>query len=182
MDDGHLGIRRGIKMAISIAGALDVVHSAGIVHRDVKPGNIMVTDSSKFVLIDCGIAKFSEDMMPGLTTEGRLLGTLEYVAPEYLKGEKLDGRSDIYSLNGVLYEVFTTVPPFVQKRREPVNEFLRRIRDEEPKPANELNCGLDPEICAVLGKGLAKDPKNRYQSFKEFINDIEKAEQRIYKN
>lgn len=185
MDEGHLGIRRGIKMALGIAGALDAVHSAGIIHRDVKPGNIMVrypkTKDENFILIDCGVAKFKEDMMPGLTTEGRLLGTLEYVAPEYLRGD-LDTRSDIYSLGCVLYEAFCTVTPFVQKRKEPINNFIRRIRDDEPKPVNEWNCSLAPELCAVVGKGIAKDPKKRYQNFKEFIHDLEKAEQSVYKS
>lgn len=175
---GPLQINKSIRMAKSIAGALLVMHEQGVIHRDVKPENIMVTDAGIFVLIDCGIAKFMYGM-PTLTSIGRLLGTPEHMSPEHAMGKPIDERSDIYSLNTALYEALCSFPPFIKKRKESIYEFLKRIVNEKPKPVIELNMMVPPGLNAIVEKGMAKDPNDRYQNCKEYIAALEEVEQKI---
>lgn len=155
-----------------IADALDYAHSLGVVHRDIKPGNLLFYADGSLVLSDFGIARLSA--MPALTMAGSFIGTAEYASPEQVSGGKLDARSDIYSLGIILYELLTGNVPFTGAT--PFAVMARQLHDPVPS-VRTLRPDLSPAIEFVVKKALAKDPQRRYQHASELAADLQAAVQ-----
>lgn len=151
------------------AEALDYAHQRGIVHRDVKPANIMVRRDGVAKIADFGIARMQSH---SLTQAGQILGTPNYMSPEQISGKPVDGRADQYSLAVMLYEVLTGEKPFVA---DSLPTLLFRVVSEAPQPAPRLNPTLSPAIDDVLQRALSKAPEDRYPSCTEFVRSLERA-------
>jgi serine/threonine-protein kinase len=149
-----------------ICRGLDYAHSNGIIHRDVKPANIMITANGTVKIMDFGIAKSGGQV----TNTGQVLGTPNYMAPEQVKGRPLDGRSDLFSLGVILYEMLTGEKPFVGQN---VTTIIYKIVNENPITPRDLDVTVHPGLSAIVTKALAKAPDDRYQSGAELIRDIE---------
>ena len=161
--EGPIPLDRALGIAEDVCSALDVAHANGLVHRDVKPGNIMVTPSGSVKVMDFGIARaVSADT---LTHTAAMLGTATYLSPEQASGAPVDSRSDVYSLGVVLYEMLARRPPF--SAESPVALAFKHVR-EAPAPPSSLNAALGPDVDAVVLRALAKDPDLRYASAEEF--------------
>jgi len=154
-----------------ICSALDHAHQNKIVHRDVKPANIMILDSGLVKVTDFGIAKV---LSMGMTQAGQILGTPNYMSPEQVKGRQIDGRSDIFSLGVILYELVTGERPFGGQN---ITTVIYKIINENPISPRELDASIHPGLCYVIAKALAKDPEERYQTCRELADDL-----RNYKN
>ncbi|MET0405546.1 MAG: serine/threonine-protein kinase [Cystobacter sp.] len=148
---------------LQICEALAYIHAHGLVHRDLKPSNIMVDEDRQVRLMDFGLAKFLADDA-GMTLDGKLVGTLRYMAPEQILGEPLDGRTDLYSLGVVLYELLTGRPPFDAK--SPV-DLWHKVLETEPPPLLALNQRGDPQLARVAHRLLRKEPDDRFQTAEE---------------
>ena len=153
--------------------ALDAAHSEGVVHRDLKPQNIMVDKQEKVSVMDFGVARSVE--VSGLTQTGALIGTPGYMSPEQAKGEKLDARSDLFSLGIIFYELLTGQVPF--QAQTTVASLLKRITERAVPPV-ELERSLPQYLSDVVAKCLEVDPQHRYQSALEIIQDLETARAR----
>lgn len=151
------------------AEALDYAHQRGIVHRDVKPANIMVRKDGVAKIADFGIARMQSH---SLTQTGQILGTPNYMSPEQISGKPVDGRADQYSLAVMLYEVLTGEKPFVA---DSLPTLLFRVVSEMPQPAPRLNPTLSTAIDEVLQRALAKNPEDRFPTCLEFIRTLEQA-------
>ena len=167
--EGHLQPERAAEIAASVAGALSFAHAAGIVHRDVKPGNIMIAPSGEVKVMDFGIARAASS--EPLTQTATVLGTASYLSPEQAQGGSVDARSDIYSLGVVLYESLTGQPPF--QADSPVAVAYKHVQ-EAPVLPTEIMPGIPPDLEAVVLKAMAKNPANRYASAEEMREDLER--------
>ncbi|MBG0857051.1 serine/threonine protein kinase [Streptomyces spinoverrucosus] len=169
--DGPLPVATALRIAAQVASALDAAHEHDLVHRDVKPGNILVaagTDSDHpehVYLTDFGLTKKSLSLS-GFTTAGEFVGTLDYMAPEQISGRPVDGRCDLYSLACVVYETLAGCPPF--ERDEDV-ALLWAHQYDQPPPLTDRRPGLAPAAADVMAKALAKVPEDRYDSCLEFV-------------
>jgi WD40 repeat protein/serine/threonine protein kinase len=164
-------IERILELGEKCARALHVAHEAGIIHRDVKPGNVMVTPEGDPVLLDFGLARDLEDGTTTLTVPGGLLGTPSYMSPEQLAGPAncVDRRTDVYALGVTLYECLTLVRPF----EAPTRELLyRRILADSPCPPGRLNPSISRDFDVALETALAKDADQRYQTALDFAEDL----------
>src|SRR3954447_21610196 len=168
--DGALGPERALELLAQVAGALDEAHARGLVHRDVKPANILVEGDHVF-LADFGLAKHASSAS-SLTGERSFVGTIAYVAPEQVKGEKIDGRADVYSLGCVLHEALTGAPPF---ERESELAVVYAHLNELPPRASDLRPELPDSLDRVLRKAMAKEPRQRYGSCRELIAAAKEA-------
>ncbi len=166
---GPLPMDQMMAIAEQVSGALDHAHARQIIHRDIKPSNIMVTgdtagDTAK--VMDFGVAKITS---MGMTSTGQVLGTPSYMSPELVKGANLDGRSDIFSLGVVLYEMVTGSKPFIG---ENITTVIYKIIGEQPEPPADINPALHPGLNYVVLKALAKNPADRYQNCAELVADL----------
>jgi hypothetical protein len=153
------------------AVALEHAHQMGIVHRDVKPANLLLDPRGQLWVTDFGLAQFSSDT--GLTVTGEVLGTLRYASPEQVLGRRglVDHRSDVYSLGATLYELLTLRPLFDGRDR---HELLRQIAQEEPRPPRSVDRTVPAELETVLLKALAKEPGERYATARELADDLQR--------
>ena len=163
---------RAMEIAAGVLTALDYSHQAGIVHRDIKPGNVMLTRSGTVKVMDFGIARAIADASATMTATAAVIGTAQYLSPEQAKGEKVDARSDLYSAGCLLYELLTGQPPFTGD--SPVSVAYQHVR-ENPKAPSLVDAAVTPQMDAIVLKSLAKNPDNRYQSATEMREDIERA-------
>ncbi len=157
------------KMLHQVCGALDYAHKMGIVHRDVKPANIMVLDGFDVKVTDFGIARFESGAM-SMTQTGIAMGTPYYIAPEQLRGEAVDRRCDIFSLGVVAYELLTRKRPFDGQN---ISALIYAITQTNPDPPSKLDPVIPGLFDFVIGKALAKDPRQRYQNAEEMGKDLE---------
>jgi eukaryotic-like serine/threonine-protein kinase len=169
-DEGRLSPDRAAEIGIAVAHALAAAHAADIVHRDVKPGNIMLTESGQVKVLDFGIA-LATRWTP--LTEGPVVhGTAEYMAPEQIRGEGADPRSDVYALGVVLYELLAGHPPF--HGETPLAVAYRHLEDT-PAPVETHRPDVPPGLAAVLARALAKDRGHRYRSAEEMAGELERV-------
>jgi serine/threonine-protein kinase len=164
--------RRALEVAADICAALEFSHRHGIIHRDVKPGNVMVTGNGQIKVMDFGIAR---DLASGATTmtqTSAVIGTAQYLSPEQARGEAVDARSDVYAAGCLLFELLCGHPPFIGD--SPVSVAYQHVR-EDPRAPSEINPEVTPDIDAVVLKALAKNPANRYQSAAEMRADLLRA-------
>jgi serine/threonine protein kinase/Flp pilus assembly protein TadD len=161
--------RSAARLIAQAAEALEYAHSLGVVHRDVKPGNLLVDQSGKLWVADFGLARFGTDA--GLTVSGDLIGTLRYMSPEQAlaKHGLVDHRADVYALGATLYELLTLRPAFGGDDRQ---ELLRQIAFEEPTPLRRLERAVPAELETVVLKALEKNPADRYATAKELADDL----------
>lgn len=175
--EGPLPVAKAVRIAAQVASALDAAHDHDLVHRDVKPGNILVargTDADHpehVYLTDFGLTKKSLSLT-GFTSVGQFVGTLDYVAPEQISGRPVDGRCDVYSLGCVVYEMLAGAPPF---RREDDMALLWAHQYDPPPPLSGERPGLAEGVDAVLSRALAKAPEDRYESCLRFVSELRAA-------
>jgi serine/threonine protein kinase len=165
---GRLPLERAASLAAQVADALDFAHKNNVVHRDIKPANIMVEAGDRVKVTDFGIAKVT-DSGDHLTITGSLLGTPSYMSPEQARGAALDGRSDLFAVGAVLYEMLAGKKAF---RGDSITGLIFKIITEEPPPIRELEPSIPDEMVRILGKALAKAPDARYQSGREMADDL----------
>jgi eukaryotic-like serine/threonine-protein kinase len=158
-----LELWRAVDYACQVLSALSHAHHSGVLHRDVKPSNILIGAGDRVKLTDFGIASLTAD--PGLTITGGTVGTLYYMAPEQMKALPIDGRADLYSVGVTLYEMITGRVPF---KGDSYYSVLKANLEHKPVPANELVPDLPSELCAIIEKSLEKDPDDRFQTADEF--------------
>ncbi|MFZ0864211.1 MAG: serine/threonine-protein kinase [Candidatus Sulfotelmatobacter sp.] len=166
-----LPLPKALQLAEEIAEALDYAHSQGVVHRDVKPGNILVTEDGHAKIADFGIAKLN---LAHFTLPGRVMGTPAYMAPEQLSGEGVDGRSDLFSLGVILYAMVTGHSPF---QGNSATTVCFKVANREPVAASAFDLTLPPELDEVISRAMAKEPEQRYQTGAEFAEDVRQLQQ-----
>jgi serine/threonine protein kinase len=175
--DGPLAPAVALRIATQIASALDAAHDTGLVHRDVKPGNVLVargTDSDHpehAYLTDFGLTKKSLSLT-GFTTVGQFVGTLDYVSPEQISGKPVDARCDVYGFACVVYECLAGGPPF---RRDDDMALLWAHQYDDPPPLTEARPDLPPQVDAVFAQALAKSPDDRHDSCLAFVTALRAA-------
>jgi len=156
-------------IALKIANALQHIHEVGIVHRDLKPGNIMITPTGTVKVMDFGIAH-NPDVLKGLTRTGVMMGTPSYMSPEQVRGEKVDGRSDIFSFGTVLYEMVCGKKAFDAETEGKLIEKILRANYVSPRFYRKK---IPRALLKIISKCLKRKPSNRYESVKELIQDLE---------
>jgi serine/threonine-protein kinase len=161
-----LPVERVIEIVRQVCAGLDYAHAHGVIHRDVKPANIMLAASGSVKVMDFGIAKAGGTM----TATGQVLGTPNYMSPEQVKGKPVDGRSDLFSVGVLLYEMLTGEKPFDGQN---ITTIIYKIVSENPIPPRELDVTIHPGLSAVVTKALAKAPEERYQTGAALVADLE---------
>jgi serine/threonine protein kinase len=169
-EEGPLLPERAVEIAQAVCLALATAHEKGLVHRDIKPGNIMLTPSGETKVMDFGIARATAGA-DTLTQTAAVLGTAAYLSPEQAQGKPVDARSDIYAVGCVLYEMLTARPPF--EGDSPVAIAYKHVR-ETPTPPSRLNGDVPGELDAIVLKAMAKNPDNRYQTTREMAEDLQR--------
>jgi len=165
---------RAIRIAVAVLDALEYIHAQGVVHRDLKPENIMVDGNDNIKLIDFGIASDSAARRLTYANFTATLGTPDYISPEQVKGKRGDGRSDIYSVGVILYEMLTGRQPFTGS--SPMAAMNDRLLNH-PMPPCIANPSISPQLQEVLYRALERDPKNRYPKAAAFAWDLEHLDQ-----
>jgi len=174
MEKRKLPIERAVDLTKKICDALDYIHRHGVVHRDLKPENIMVADEDHVKLIDFGIAGHEGSRRLTFAKLSQLMGTPDYISPEQVKGKRGDGRSDIYALGIMFYEMLTGKVPFQGPNAFAImNDRLLN----NPIPPREIDPSIPVELQEIIYRALERDPKNRYATAKEFLWDLEHPDQ-----
>ncbi|MEV6599073.1 Stk1 family PASTA domain-containing Ser/Thr kinase [Actinoplanes sp. NPDC051346] len=164
--------RRALEIIADISAALEFSHRHGIIHRDIKPGNVMITQNGQVKVMDFGIARALASGATTMTQTSAVIGTAQYLSPEQARGESVDARSDVYAAGCVLFELLVGHPPFVGD--SPVSVAYQHVR-EDPKAPSDINREVSPDVDAIVLKALAKNPLNRYQSAQEMRADALRA-------
>ena len=169
---GHLPPQQAMEIAAAVCAALDFSHRSGIVHRDIKPGNVMITNAGAIKVMDFGIARALADNAATVTATAAVIGTAQYLSPEQARGESVDARSDVYSTGCLLYELLTGHPPFTGD--SPVAIAYQHVR-ENPQVPSSVDHAVPPALDSIVMKALAKNPLNRYQTAAEMRADLQRA-------
>ena len=173
LQEGHrLLPERSLEIIDGVLRALDYSHQAGIVHRDIKPGNVMVTRNGDVKVMDFGIARAMSDAQATMTQTAQVIGTAQYLSPEQARGERVDSRSDLYSTGCLLYELLTGRPPFTGD--SPVAIAYQHVR-ENPVPPSRVDPDVPPWADAIVLKAMAKAPGDRYQTAADMRADLQRA-------
>lgn len=176
-NDGPLAPEVAARDLIPVCQALQASHDAGIIHRDIKPGNIMITNTGAVKIMDFGIARALNDATSAMTQTSAVIGTAQYLSPEQARGKEVDGRSDIYALGCVLFECLTGKPPF--EGETPFSVAYQHVQEDPAHPSAFIE-GLSPtaavNIDAVVLTAMAKHPNDRYQSAAEMGAELERLE------
>ena len=187
MKHGHLKLGDILEIAIQTTGALVAAHAAGIIHRDIKPENIMARPDGYIKVLDFGLAKLTEPQGFTADTEaptktrvdtgaGVVLGTLVYMSPEQAKGQRLDGRTDLWSLGALMYEMVTGHAPF---EAETPSEVLGLILNKEPALLARFERDTPPELERIVSKALTKNLEERYQTAKDILVDLKRLKRHL---
>jgi serine/threonine-protein kinase len=173
LQEGHrLLPERSLEIIDGVLRALDYSHQAGIVHRDIKPGNVMVTRNGDIKVMDFGIARAMSDAQATMTQTAQVIGTAQYLSPEQARGERVDARSDLYSAGCLLYELLTGRPPFTGD--SPVAIAYQHVR-ENPVPPSRVDPDVPAWADAIVLKAMAKSPADRYQTAADMRADLQRA-------
>lgn len=167
--DGPLAPRQALTWMADVAAAMDFSHRAAIVHRDMKPANVMIDRTGAVKVMDFGIARAMNDTSATMTQTSAVMGTAQYLSPEQARGMKVDPRSDIYSMGCVLFELLTGEPPFTGD--SPVAVAHQHVHEDPPLPS-DVRSDITPELDSVILKAISKNPANRYQTAAEFRADL----------
>jgi serine/threonine-protein kinase len=170
--EGRLQPRRALEICADMCAALEFSHRHGIIHRDVKPGNVMLTQTGQVKVMDFGIARALASGATTMTQTSAVIGTAQYLSPEQARGEAVDARSDVYAAGCVLFELLCAHPPFVGD--SPVSVAYQHVREAPPTPS-DINPDVNPAVDAIVLKALSKNPLNRYQSAGEMRADLLRA-------
>ncbi|MEU7919882.1 Stk1 family PASTA domain-containing Ser/Thr kinase [Micromonospora zamorensis] len=170
--EGRLQPRRALEICADMCAALEFSHRHGIIHRDIKPGNVMLTQTGQVKVMDFGIARALASGATTMTQTSAVIGTAQYLSPEQARGEAVDARSDVYAAGCVLFELVCGHPPFVGD--SPVSVAYQHVRETPPTPS-DINPDVTPAIDAIVLKALSKNPLNRYQSAGEMRADLLRA-------
>jgi eukaryotic-like serine/threonine-protein kinase len=170
LSEGRISQERAIRIAIHVLEALEYIHENGVIHRDLKPENIMVDANDNIKLIDFGIAGDSASRRLTYANFTATLGTADYISPEQVKGKRGDGRSDIYCLGVILYEMLTGKLPFTGS--SPMEAMKDRLLNY-PMPPSVAEPSISPQLQEVIYRALERDPQNRYAHAREFAHDLQ---------
>ncbi|MEH1055170.1 Stk1 family PASTA domain-containing Ser/Thr kinase [Micromonospora sp. CPCC 206171] len=170
--EGRLQPRRALEICADMCAALEFSHRHGIIHRDIKPGNVMLTQTGQVKVMDFGIARALASGATTMTQTSAVIGTAQYLSPEQARGESVDARSDVYAAGCVLFELVCGHPPFVGD--SPVSVAYQHVREAPPTPS-DINPDVNPAVDAIVLKALSKNPLNRYQSAGEMRADLLRA-------
>ncbi len=163
----HLSIKDTLKLLLQICAGVQAIHEAGIIHRDLKPENILLTNDGDVKITDFGIARTGSG--PRLTEHGGVLGTIDYVSPEYLEKSQVDARSDIYAVGVIAYEMIAKQAPY--KGNNMIEQMTMRLRTD-PQPPHKIRLDCPEELSAIILKAMARDLNNRYQTAQEMHDDL----------
>jgi predicted Ser/Thr protein kinase len=166
--EGRLTVERAASIGAQVADALDFAHKNSVVHRDIKPANIMIEAGDRVKVTDFGIAKVTNSG-EHLTMTGSLLGTPSYMSPEQARGGELDGRSDLFAVGCVIYEMLAGKKAF---RGDSITGLIFKIITEDPPPLRDIDADLPDEILRIIAKAMSKAPETRYQSGRELVEDL----------
>ncbi|HLE44930.1 MAG TPA: serine/threonine-protein kinase, partial [Methylomirabilota bacterium] len=164
-----LSLEEKLALMVQVCDGLHFAHQKGIIHRDIKPGNIFVLRNGQAKILDFGIARIAAGTDPGLTRTGLIMGTLRYMSPEQARG-KVDHRADIFAVGAVFYELLASRPAFDSS--DPL-EILEKVRAEQPTPLTELDPTIPPELAAIVERALRKDPAQRFADLAQMRAQIE---------
>ena len=189
---GSLSVREALDVAVQVANALTAAHQVGIIHRDIKPENVMLRPDGYAKVLDFGIVKLTEKFAKHQTgssdaldsaklnqvnTEANIvMGSPSYMSPEQARGFAVDGRTDIFSLGVVLYEMIAGRRPFVG---ESISDVIVSILDRQPQPLSEVSSEVSPRLESIVNKALAKDRDARYQTINDLLKDLKRQKQRV---
>lgn len=172
----HLDLRARLRLLIEIARIVQHAHERGVIHRDLKPGNILIDEDGHPKVLDFGIARLRDDAAQGLTQDGQVLGTLPYMSPEQLQGDssRIDVRSDVYSLGVVAYELIGGQLPYPRLNTSTIFEALDILRHDTPPRLSSISAEARGDLDTVIMKALASEREQRYSSAAEWADDLER--------